>query len=438
MYTKTYKSYVLYALLCVYILNFVDRQILALLMESIKADLKLSDTELGFMSGIAFAVFYTFIGIPIARLADRSHRVNIISIAIAIWSGMTVLSGMAMNFWHLVIARIGVGVGEAGCTPPAHSLIADYYDKEGRGRAISIYMMGVPLGVLVGYIVGGWLNETFGWRIAFIALGLPGLVVALLVKLTIKEPKRVIESAVDRSSLLSAPVQLPLMQSLIFLLKIKSYRRMVIAMALIAFVGAGVAQWQASFFIRNHGMNTTELGVWLALMTGMVGAVGLYLGGYFTERYAKNNEGLQLKILAFSAFMMVAPGILSLVVANKTLALCFVGLHSFFYFIHYGPAFSLLLTLVPANMRAVASAICLFVVNLIGTGVGPQFVGVFSDIFEARLPVDGLRAAMVTVYIGIIFSVWNFLLAAKTVSQDIGKSNTASSVNSALDRKRGS
>ena len=289
---EDYKKYILFTLLVVYMFNFVDRQIVALLMEPIKQDLGLSDTQLGFMSGIAFAIFYTTLGIPIARLADRSHRVNIISVAIAVWSGMTVLSGMAANFWQLVIARVGVGIGEAGCTPPAHSLISDYFPKEERSRAISIYMMGVPLGILVGFLVGGWINQLYGWRMAFIALGVPGLIMAVIVKLTVREPIR----GQHDSASIDHQQQVSLMQTVAYLWRKASFRYLVTAMALTAFVGSGVGQWQAVFFIRNHGMNTGELGTWLSLTSGFCGAVGIYLGGYLCQRFGADNESLQVRL----------------------------------------------------------------------------------------------------------------------------------------------
>ena len=185
-----YRRYVLGMLALVYVFNFTDRQILAILMQPIKEDLLLSDTQLGLLSGIAFALFYVTMGIPIARLADRYSRVNIISVSIFLWSLMTALSGLAGNFTQLLLARIGVGIGEAGCTPPAHSLLADYFARENRASALSIYSLGLPLGSVLGLMAGGWVAQIYGWRMAFFLVGLPGLVLALMVKFTIREPRR--------------------------------------------------------------------------------------------------------------------------------------------------------------------------------------------------------------------------------------------------------
>ena len=183
-FTDNYRKYVLGILLVVYVFNFIDRQILAILLQPIKVDLGLSDTQLGLLSGVAFAVFYATFGIPIARLADRSSRVNIISASLAVWSLMTAVCGLAQNFWQLLAARIGVGIGEAGCSPPSHSLISDYFAPETRATAMSIYSLGIPIGIMIGFLAGGWIVEFFDWRTAFIAVGLPGVLLAVVVRMT--------------------------------------------------------------------------------------------------------------------------------------------------------------------------------------------------------------------------------------------------------------
>jgi len=407
----SYQQYVLFAFLTAYVLNFIDRQILVILMEPIKEDLNLSDTQLGFMSGFAFAIFYTTLGIPIARLADRGNRVNIISGAIALWSAMTAFSGMAMNFWQLVIARIGVGVGEAGCTPPAHSLITDYFPRAERARAISIYMMGVPIGVLGGFLLGGWLNELYNWRIAFIAMGVPGLVLALIMKLTVKEPKRGQFDELDHE----AQANYNLHETFRFLWRNRTFRHLVAAMALVAFVGAGIAQWQASFFIRYHGMGTGELGTWLSLMIGLVGALGTYLGGYISTRLGPNSEALQLRLLALVAVLILPVGIFWLSWPNRYIALLAVGLYAFLYFLHYGPAFAKILAMTPGDMRAMASAITLFTVNLVGTGIGPLASGALSDALVPVFGAGALRAAMMILFFVALWAAWHFWRAAASL-----------------------
>lgn len=193
---KRYRNYVLFILTITYAFNFIDRQILVILQESIKQELLLSDSQLGLLTGIAFALFYVMMGIPIARLADRWVRRNIMSIAIGTWSFMTAISGFAQNYTHLLLARVGVGIGESGCSPPAHSMISDIFPKEKRGTALSIYSMGINIGVLFGFLLGGWINQYFGWRIAFIVVGVPGILIAFLIQFTVKEPKRGAHDAV--------------------------------------------------------------------------------------------------------------------------------------------------------------------------------------------------------------------------------------------------
>lgn len=426
MQNSGYKRIVLSMLLVVYVLNFVDRQILSLLMEPIKQDLMLSDTELGFMSGIAFAIFYTLLGIPIAKFADKGHRVNIICAALATWSAMTVVSGMALNFWQLVLARIGVGIGEAGCTPPAHSLIADYFPRQERSRAIAVYMMGVPLGILVGFLAGGWINELYGWRIAFIALGLPGLFVALVAKLTIREPNR---GQFDKYDNRDSP-SLSLLRTLRYLWSISSFRYLVAGVALTSFVGSGVGQWHAVFFIRNHEMNTGELGVWLAMMSGLCGAIGIFLGGYLSQRFAGKNESLQLKIILLGTLLMILPGIASLIAVNKYIALSSVGMLSALYFLHYGPCYALILSLAPSHMRAMASAITLLVVNLIGLGLGPQVVGLISDLLAPSFGDQALRVSLISIFFVIFLASYSFWMASRALKKDLmdldNRLNTAS------------
>lgn len=411
MFKNIYRNYFLITLLIVYIFNFVDRQIVALLMEPIKHDLGLSDTQLGFMSGIAFALFYTVVGLPIARLADRGNRVSIIAIAIALWSGMTALSGLATNFWQLAAARIGVGIGEAGCTPPAHSLISDYFPPKERSRAIAIYMMGVPLGVLFGFLIGGWVNELYGWRVAFIALGLPGIVMAIVVKLTLREPVR---GQFEQGEY--AETGLTYLEAFKSLWASKAYRHLVVAMSLTAFVGSGIGQWEAAFFIRNHGMTTGELGTWLALMGGAAGAVGIFAGGEISQRLGGENMARQTKVVMYATLLMIIPGFAAFMLENKYLALLSLGLLNILYFVHYGPGFSAILSLVPANMRATASALTLLLINLIGAGLGPQVIGLLSDSLQGSVGNNSLRFSLLLVLLVIFAAAFYFYRASKQMA----------------------
>jgi predicted MFS family arabinose efflux permease len=277
---KGVRTYALSVLLVVYTFNFIDRQILSILMESIKLDLGLSDQALGFLAGFAFASFYAVMGIPIALWADRGNRRNLISLALAIWSVMTAMSGLAQNFTHLALARIGVGIGEAGCSPPAHSMISDYYPQKERATALGIYALGIPFGIMFGMFIGGWINEAFGWRRAFFVVGLPGLILALVVRFTLHEPTRGMSD--NRADDASPPT---FMHTLKFLLKRPAFVHSAFGGALAAFVGYAAISWFPSFLIRSHGMATTEIGLWLGLILGIPGGIGIFLGGYLADKF---------------------------------------------------------------------------------------------------------------------------------------------------------
>ena len=279
---RIYKArhYALGILVVVYTFNFIDRQILSILLEPVKTDLGLSDTQMGLLTGFAFAMFYATLGIPIARFADRTNRRNLIAAALAIWSGFTALSGLAQNFWHMLAARIGVGVGEAGCSPPAHSMIADYYPAEQRATALGIYSLGIPFGIMFGLFAGGWINEFFGWRAAFFVVGVPGLLLAILVRYSLAEPPRgMAEGRTDSGE------QPSIGETLAYLWQKKSFRHMSFAAALTAFVGYGFVTWAPAFLIRSFGMGTGEIGTWFGLILGVAGGIGIAGGGYLADKF---------------------------------------------------------------------------------------------------------------------------------------------------------
>lgn len=413
--SRAYKHYVIGILLVVYTFNFVDRQILALLLQPIKEELQLSDTQLGLLSGLAFALFYATLGIPIARLADRYNRVTIISVSVALWSGMTALCGLATNFLHLILARIGVGVGEAGCTPPAHSLIADYFSRTDRSRALSIYMLGIPLGILVGYLIGGWVNQLYGWRIAFLTLGIPGVILAVIVKLTLREPLR---GQVDGLQGNTEPVP-PLLEVLKHIWRQHTFRHLVIANAILAFMNQGMNQWIPSFFIRTHGMTTGELGTWLALTHGVGGFIGIYLGGLLAGRYSTNNVHRQPRIIAIATALIMPFAIIAFISPNQYLALWLqlpIYLLTLFFL---GPMFGMVQSLVGLRMRATASAIVLLVANLIGHGFGPPAVGILSDVLQPIFGQSALRDALLLISLLSLWSAWHFWRAGRTIHVDI-------------------
>lgn len=421
----TYKNYLLTVLLIILAFNFVDRQILALVLQDIKLDLDLSDSQLGFLSGIAFALFYSIMGIPIARWADRGNRVTIISVTAALWSIMVALCGFAGSFLQLLLIRIGVAVGEAGCIPPAHSLIADYFTRAERPRAVSIYMLGGSLSVVIGYFIGGWLNEFYGWRATFIILGLPGLILAVLVWFTVREPRQVKQNddEVTSGTPATAPAsQLPhptLKEVFATLWQKATFRHLLFAFAVIHFFGYGIALWLPAFFIRSHGMETGELGTWFALLYGVGGTAGTYMGGYLASRHAAHNEKLQLQVMAIVLAMFSVISVFIYLAPDKYIALMLMGLSAVIGSTISGPLFATIQTLVHERMRATSIALIYFVANLIGMGLGPLAAGILSDALAPAFGQESLRYSLVAFCPGYLWMAVHLWLAGKSVKADL-------------------
>jgi predicted MFS family arabinose efflux permease len=413
--SKNYRRYVLFLLTIVYALNFVDRQILVILQESIKADMALSDAQLGLLTGFAFAIFYVSVGIPIARWADSGNRKNIVAGAIAVWSGMTALSGLTQNFYQLLLARIGVGVGEAGGSPPSHSILSDYYPAKERGRAMAIYSTGVYLGILIGFIVGGWVNEHYGWRIAFFAVGLPGLLVALIVKFTLREPIRGIADGIE------VKTSVTFKETLSILWALKSFRYFALASGLTAFCSYGIGNFLPSFLIRSHGFETTQVGISLAITAGLGGIIGTYAGGHFADKLGLKDMRWYLWVPAIPAIFAPLLITSAMFMDDSTLALACLFVSTVFGALYLGPVIAITHTLVSPNMRAMSSAILFLVLNLIGLGCGPLVVGLISDALTPSLGSDALRYSIAGVSFVGLLSMLAFYRAAKYLPEDLAK-----------------
>lgn len=417
-YTPAYRRYVLILLTLVYALNFIDRQILVILQESIKADMGLSDTQLGLLTGFAFAVFYVSVGIPIARWADIGNRRNIIALAIAVWSAMTALSGMTHNFFQLLLARIGVGVGEAGGSPPAHSIISDYYPPEQRGTAMSFYSTGVYIGVLLGFLIGGWINHTFGWRLAFLVVGLPGILVALLVRLTLREPVR---GQADKVKMAPGTRNqgAKFSETIATLWRLKSFRYFSIGTGLAAFISYGTGNFLPSFLIRTHGFSSLEVGTSLALIAGFGGGVGTFLGGYLADKLAVKDIRWYMWIAALPVFVNMPLLLLALFSSNPTLVLAFLFFATMSGAFYLGPAIATTHTLLSPRMRAMGSAILFLILNLIGLGLGPLFVGFLSDLLTPTFGEQSLRYALaITAFVAVLAALC-FAMAANRLPEDL-------------------
>lgn len=422
LYTNAYLRYALGLLTTVYVINFVDRQILAILLNSIKQDLGLSDLQLGLLSGTAFGLFYATLGVPIARLADRFSRKGVMAICLTIWSGMTALCGTATGFYSLLAYRIGVGVGEAGGSPPSHSMISDYFPAERRATALGIFSLGVPLGIMVGFLAGGWMNEFLGWRIAFMAVGLPGVLLAVVVLFTLREPPR---GYADASPLQSTDALPPVGEVIRFLWRSKSFRHNGIASGLYAFVGYSVTNWAPSFLERSHGMSGGQVGTVLALIIGIGGGFGIYLGGSVSDRMAIRDERWRMWIPAGAMWASVPFGFVAYTTNNTVLALALFIFPVFLGLLYQAPALALAQSLSTPRMRATASAVLLFLINIIGLALGPPATGWLSDLLQPRFGDDALRYALLLTSLVLLWSGLHFWLASRSLRDDLAFAHDA-------------
>jgi len=405
-----YRAYVLSALLVVYIFNFIDRSIFAILTEPMKTSLKLEDWHMGVLGGLAFAIFYTTLGIPIARLAERRSRIGIIIISLTLWSLMTVLCGFAVGFMSLFMFRLMVGVGEAGCTPPAQSVIADYFKPSSRATAASIYALGVPLGGMIAGLAGGPINDYVtghnvhnlldgwgwtwardavdwqsmeGWRIAFVAVGLPGVLIAILLGFTVKEPPR---GYTDPPNANGMPTErTSFVAAVRTLMKKPTYVHVVAGAAIASFAGYGIAQFSTSFLRRTHGLSLTEAALIFSLVIGLMAAIGVFLSGYLADklavRYPKAlswmpalGMGLSVPLYWLGYLAPTVPLMLPPLMAAATL-----------HYFYLGPMYAVSTGVADARTRATAVALTLFAVNLIGIGLGPTLIGILSTVLKTMM-----------------------------------------------------
>jgi MFS family permease len=414
-----YANYVLALLFVVYVFNFIDRQILSILVDPIKADLGVSDTAMGFLTGLAFALFYTLAGIPIARWADSGPRRTIIAAGLFAWSAMTVASGLARNFAQLALARVGVGVGEAAGSPPAHSLLSDYFPPERRATALSIYSSGIYVGVMFGYLAGGWLSELFSWRVAFFVVGLPGLLLAILVRTTVREPLRGGADLHAHGSGAADAARDDLGVVVRFLLARKTFLLAAVGCGLAAFSGYGFGAWVPAYLGRVRGMGAGEIGTWIGLANGIGGAGGSILGGYLADRLAVRDLRWYLWVPALGTALAVPLAIPFLFLESEVPALLFYFPFTFFGSFFLGPVLAVNYRLVKLRMRALTSAILFFILNLIGLGGGPQAVGILNDLLAGRHGAEAVRWSLFIVNLAALVGVLLFVLAARTLAEDL-------------------
>jgi len=412
--SPAYANYVLGLLFVVYVFNFIDRQILAILLEAVKKDLGASDTAMGFLSGFAFALFYTFAGIPIARLADRGSRRGIIAVGLLVWSAMTAASGLARSFLELALARVGVGIGEAAGSPPAHSLISDYFPPERRATALSIYATGIYVGVMIAYLAGGYVLQHFSWRTAFFLVGVPGVPLALLVRATIRElPRGHSESgsAVIRQDSFAEVVR--------FLLSRRAFVFLVLAASTQSLSGYAVLAWGPTFLRRVHGMQSVDIGLWLGLIIGIGGGFGAFAGGILADRLGRRDARWYVWLSALVCFLGVPFGVGFLLASEANMALLSFTPFYVLGAMYVGPMLSMTQGLVKLRMRATASAILLFILNLVGLGAGPFVVGLLNDLWHPRFGDEAIRYSLLTVTLLGVAAAALFVQSSRTLREEL-------------------
>jgi MFS family permease len=406
-------NYALAALFVVYIFNFVDRQILATLLEPIKKEIGASDTQMGLLAGLAFALFYTFLGIPLARWADRGSRVLLISLGMLVWSAMTAASSYARTFVQLALARIGVGVGEASFTPSAHSLIADYFPREQRATAMAIFTIGANVGTFLAQTGGGWVAHNIGWRPAFLMVGLPGLLIAAVFYRTVREPLR---GRWDPPGTTEPTV---LREALAALASRRSFIFIALSAALHGFSSYGSGTWTNVFLMRVHGLNVAQAGAVLGTLTAVVAASGAYGAGRLTDRLGRRDARWYMWVPALTSVIALPFVLLFLYIGDPVLAVIAYLPGQLLVSSWVGPTYAMTQSVAPPNTRALAAAIVVFAINLVGMGLGPLVVGILNDALAPRFGLEAVRySLMIAAVPHTLAAIFN-LLAARTLREDL-------------------
>ena len=471
--SKSYRNYILGILLTVYIFNFIDRTIINILTEPIKESFGVEDWQMGLPGGPAFAILYTFVGIPIARFSEQHHRVWIIAGSVFLWSLMTVLCGFALSFIALFIFRIGVSIGEAGCSPPANSLIADYFVPAERSTAVSVYALGIPLGGMVAYVFGGYIvgsldgpiigamleswNWTWavnaldwqnieGWRIAFVVVGVPGIIVAAIVKLTIAEPPRGYTDPLEMQN----REQVGFREVLRILSQKPAYWHVTMGVTIASFVNYGVGQFFVSFLIRTHELSIFDASVKIAMALALMAAIGTYMSGYLADRYAKRFPKALALIPMFALLGVIPMHVVGYLAESLWVAVPLMMVGQMLLYTYLCPLYAVPSGVVDSRMRATAVAVTLFIVNLLGYGLGPPLIGGLSTILNATFlsgldpaltleackasnltvaaqsacdsaNADGLRWSMVLFKCLYLWAIFHFYMASRTIQRDMGR-----------------
>jgi MFS family permease len=418
-----YRYYVLTVLTLIYVVNWIDRYVFAILLHPIREELGVNNTVMGFLTGTAFGLFYATMGVPLALMADRTSRKRLIGWCLGLFSVMTALCGVAMNAIQFAILRIGVGVGEAGTSPASHTMIADLFPPKSRATAMAIFAAGLNIGIFIAFFVGGWILEWFGWRWAFVLAGAPGLFLVYVITFHMREPPRG-----HADGFVHAGDHIPVLDVFGHLLRLKTFRQLAIAAALNSFVGYGALQWVPTYLVQSHGMGYGEVGTALAFIIGIAGGIGTFAGGILVDKMSKGDARWNVWLPA-GAILVGTPLAAAFYLAGSAIFPVSTAVGLWLWVLpvaasalYLGPALSVTQGLAPIKMRAMASAVMLFIINIIGLGLGPLAVGVAADFLELSAgfnTADALRWALVA---GALVNVWamvHFMLASRTVREEL-------------------
>lgn len=414
---RSYRYMVVCFLAVVYTFNFMDRQIMSILQEPIRKEMGLSDTQLGMLTGLAFAVFYTTFGIPVAWLCDRFRRVGIMAAACAIWSLFTAGCGLASNFTQLALSRVMVGMGEAGGSPPSYSLVSDYFPPKERGVGLAIYSLGVPVGSALGVALGGWVAANYSWRTAFIAVGLPGLLLALVMLVAIREPKRgnldaVLSGGAEHEA---AP---PLWSALAAFFANRTMVLTAISSGLSAFIGYAMLSWNPPLLERVKGMSLKEVAAWYAIVLGVTGVIGTFAAGWIVDRLSHRDARWYAWVPAI-AFTLSLPALAGVLWAPTwPIALAFLAVPALLNNMYLAPALAVVQNAAPPSRRTMAGATLLFILNLVGLGGGPVYLGHISDMAKPAHGAHSLLYGYAALGPVILLTIGAHLLAAASIGRD--------------------
>ena len=421
--SSRYRNYVLGVCCAVYALNFLDRQILNMLVDPIKAEFGASDAAMGLLTGFGFSISYMLFSLPVARWSDVGNRRVIATAAVTIWSVMTAVAGFTTQFWQLFLARVGVGAGESGCTPVLQSMLADYFPRAIRAKVLSIFQFSLYVGVVLGYLIGGWVTATYGWRAAFLVAGAPGIAVALLFYLTVREPSRGVAEIPKEAGKASTTLQ-----CLRFFRTQPSLLWILAGFSITAFSNFSFGVWTPSFLRRVHHLSNGEIGVYLGLINGIAGGGGTLVGGLVVHRAQALSEKWAMVWPAIVTLASVPFFAAYLLTPQVHLALLFYFFAVFTISFHLGPVFSSIVSLSKAGMRALAVAAANLLTSLIGSGVGPAVIGKLNDILTAGFGNYAVRWSLLVAAIAPLFGAFCFWAASRTLSRDFGRAEPIDSL----------